>query len=319
MPAGSGAIIVHQALASSLSGYRLCPYPSRMEYFPFLMGLCCREHAEVVHTTPDHGIFFAGKGRSLILTFHNYYLDSFMQAYSTPFQRLHYRTDLRLFTRLSLARAEVVTAVSEFTARRMAKDMRYGGPVRVIRNGVDVEFFRPSGSKRTGRDIKVLFCGNRTKRKGFHYLKDIANLLDKNITLYCIGPRKSRRNVTHPGIKMMPPVPHQQMPALYASMDLLLLPSVREGLSLAVLEAMACGLPVVATRASSMPEVITDQEGGFLCGVGEVEAFAEKINLLAEDSSLRRRMGSFNRYRVETEFRLESMIQSYRNLFEQLL
>ena len=57
------------------------------------------------------------------------------------------------------------------------------------------------------------------------------------------------------------------------------MPTVREGLSLAVLEAMACGLPVVASACSSLPEQIDNGMGGFLCPVGDVVAFAEKIKL----------------------------------------
>ena len=97
------------------------------------------------------------------------------------------------------------------------------------------------------------------------------------------------------------------------------MPTVREGFSLAVLEAMACGLPVVANKCSSLPEQIDDGKGGFLCPVGDVKAFAEKINLLAESPDLRREMGEYNRTKVEKMFTLEKMASEYQKLFEEVL
>ena len=58
------------------------------------------------------------------------------------------------------------------------------------------------------------------------------------------------------------------MPERYGSMDILLMPSVREGFGLSIAEAMACGLPVVATNCSAIPELIDDGKGGFLCPPG---------------------------------------------------
>ena len=106
------------------------------------------------------------------------------------------------------------------------------------------------------------------------------------------------------------------MPDIYRSKDLLLMPTVREGLPLAVLEAMACGLPVVASDCSSLPELIDHGKGGFLCPVGDVAAFAEKVNLLAESPALRREMGEYNRARVERMFTLDRMASEYEALFE---
>ena len=81
-------------------------------------------------------------------------------------------------------------------------------------------------------------------------------------------------------------------------MDILLMPTVREGLSLAVLEAMSCGLPVVASNCSSLPEQIDEGLGGFLCPVGDVNMFAERLNYLADSPKIRKNMGQYNREKV---------------------
>lgn len=99
------------------------------------------------------------------------------------------------------------------------------------------------------------------------------------------------------------------MPQRYHQMDILLMPTVREGLSLAVLEAIDCGLPVVASDCSSLPEQVDPGKGGFLCPVGDVNAFAEKLNLLTESPALRREMGEYNRSKVEKIFNLEQSAQ----------
>ena len=88
---------------------------------------------------------------------------------------------------------------------------------------------------------------------------------------------------------------------------------------LAAAEAMSCGLPVVASNCSSLPELIDDGKGGFLCPVGDVEAFAEKINLLADSPKLRHEMGEYNRSKVEELFTVERMVNEYKDLFEQVL
>ena len=109
------------------------------------------------------------------------------------------------------------------------------------------------------------------------------------------------------------------MPTVYQNADILLFPTVREGFGLAAAEAMSCGLPVVATDCSSLPELIDDGKGGFLCPLGDVDVFAEKINFLAENPQLRREMGEYNRTRVEKMFTLDRMVGEYQKLFDEVL
>lgn len=81
-------------------------------------------------------------------------------------------------------------------------------------------------------------------------------------------------------------------------------------------EAMAWRLPVVATNCSSLPELVDEGKGGFLCGLGDVNEFAAKINLLAENEGLRREMGDYNRDKVERFFTLKRMVAEYQIFFE---
>jgi glycosyltransferase involved in cell wall biosynthesis len=224
---------------------------------------------------------------------------------------------------LALKKSHTVTAVSESTAQLVKQDLGLDRsfPIRVIYNGVNANHFIPDSHKKYDRTTaRVLFSGNLTIRKGAHWLPRIAKYLNKNVIIFYTQGLRSRKVLPDlPNLRPVGAVPFEEMPYKYQQMDILLMPTVREGLSLAVLEAMACGLPVVANNCSSLPEQIEDGKGGFLCPVGDVKGFAEKINLLAEAPDLRRAMGEYNRTKVEKTFSLKRMVNEYKTLFEEVL
>lgn len=322
MAKGSGAYVVHQHLKHNLKGYRLLGYNPYWTLIPLALPLFTPlKGAELVHTTPDYAIFFYRKSIPLILTFHNYVLDRWMQQYSSWSQRIHYATDLRLLTLLAIKKANTLTAVSDYTARLVLQDLKLARPLKVIYNGVDVDSFTPSRSTLSNsKNIRVFFSGNPTRRKGAQWIPSIARRLEKNTQIYYTQGLRSRSGlIPSPLLYPVGPVPFKDMPNRYRQMDILLMPTVREGFSLAVLEAMACGLPVVASDCSSLPEQIDHGKGGFLCPVGDTAAFAEKINLLADSPQLRMEMGQYNRSKVEKHFTIEGMIKEYQALFAEVL
>ncbi len=320
MAIGNGAYVVHQILARKVSGYKLCgynPYWTLLPpVLPFVFGA---GKADIIHTSPDYACFAKRKNIPLVITFHNLVLDQFMMAYSSLAQQIHYKTDLRYFTKKSLELASVVTSVSQFTADLVRDELGYSDEIRVIYNGVDEELFSPA-KKISGRKIKVLFSGNLIRRKGADILPLIAKQLDPGIEIvYTKGLRTKNSLPDFPNLKNIGTIPFAQMPQVYRDADILLFPTVREGLPLAVIEAMACGLPVVATNCSSLPELIVNGNGGYLCELGNVSEFVSRINELAASSVLRREMGQFNRVRVEEKFTLQRMVGDYRIMFEQIL
>ena len=90
--------------------------------------------------------------------------------------------------------------------------------------------------------------------------------------------------------------------------DVLLLPSLSEGISNAVLEAMAAGLPVVTTAAGGMPEAVRDGEDGFVVPIGDVAAMGDRLERLAGDPDLRARLGRSGASHVDRDFALERQI-----------
>ena len=320
VPSGSGASVIHRALQEAIPGYALATYPPRWEYFPPLLRRLREPAADLVHAPPDHAVFVCPRRTPLVITFHNYVLDRAMRPYSSAVQRLHYATDLRLYTRMALRRAAAVTAVSEFTARLLREDLRFGGPIEVIPNGVDVGRFCPGDAPLQGGPLRVLFSGNLTRRKGADLLVEIARLAGPDVEIhYTTGPRASVADPRWAGLHPIGRVPHQQMPALYRQFDVLLFPTVREGFGLAVAEAMATGLAIVASNTSTMPELIENEVGGFLCPLREPQAYAAALRRLAADRERVRRMGQHNRQVVESRYMVEHMVAGYRALFERVL
>jgi len=318
---GNGAFVVHKKLEKRISHYRVYPYKPLRTLFPLSLFPIARGiKPKLVHTTPDYALFHAKKGVPLVLTFHNYVLDAFMQVYSSPLQNLHYQTDLKWFTKKSVDLASSITAVSWYTADLVSKELALKQPIKVIYNGVDEATFKPVKKVNNRKRIRVLFSGNLTKRKGMQWIVPILNKLNSNIEIvYTAGLRGKGDLGYHSRLVNVGRVEYGDMPQLYQSADILLFPTVREGFGLAAAEAMACGLPVVATNCSSLPELIDEGKGGFLCGLGDIDGFASKINLLAENETLRKEMGDYNRVKVEEKFTLSRMVFEYQQLFAKVI
>ena len=316
---GNGAYVVHQQLAKHIKNYKVIPYSPKLSLFPFAYyPIGRKESANVIHCTPDSAIFHLRRHIPMVVTLHGYAIDTELHPYSNLVQKIHGRTDLRWLHQLAVKYADVITTVSQYTANLAKNDLNIKKPIKVIYNGVDEQLFFPK-KRNVGKEIKVLFSGNLTRRKGAHLLLPIIERLDKNITIYYTsGLRERSKLLDHPRLQPLGNIPHNKMPELYQSMDILLFPTVREGFGLAAVEAMACGLPVVATNSSALPEVVTPKQGGFLCSLGDVEAFANAIQTLADNTSLRKAMGCFNREQVEQRFTLKRMVGEYRALFDSL-
>jgi glycosyltransferase involved in cell wall biosynthesis len=320
MATGNGAYILHKKLEKEIPGYSVRGYNPYLTLMPLCLKAAVNTGgAEVIHTTPDYAWFFMKRHIPTVITFHNYVLDPWMTPYSSLAQRIHYKTDLRLFIRFAVAKACTITAVSHFVADLVQKDLGLSSDIQVIYNGIDSTLFYPRSRKNEGK-IRVFFSGNLSLRKGAQWLAAIADRLNRNVTIYYTSGLRAQGLLPERS-NMVPigSVPYTGMPACYNTMDILLMPTVREGFGLAVAEAMACGLPVVVSDCSAIPELITNNKGGFLCPVGDVNAFAEKINNLADSPNLRRQMGDYNRARVETHFSMGKMISEYEKLFQKIV
>jgi glycosyltransferase involved in cell wall biosynthesis len=111
---------------------------------------------------------------------------------------------------------------------------------------------------------------------------------------------------------------HDDVPALLAAMDVFCLTSIREGMSNTLLEAHACGLPVLATDTGGNPEIVDAGTTGYLVPVGDVDTLASRMRCLEWDSAKRRLMGEAARQRSITKFSLSTMVENYERLYERV-
>jgi len=109
------------------------------------------------------------------------------------------------------------------------------------------------------------------------------------------------------------------VPAWMAAMDCFVLPSQAEGISNTLLEAMACGLPVVATDVGGNGELVADGTTGWLVPPNDPLALAGAMARLAEDPAMRQRMAVAGRARAEAEFSLEAMVSAYMGVYDRML
>jgi len=109
------------------------------------------------------------------------------------------------------------------------------------------------------------------------------------------------------------------IPAQLAQMDVFVLPSLNEGISNTVLEAMASGLPVVATRVGGNPELVQDGVSGILVPVGDAEALGEAIMALLDDPATRRAYGTAAQARIQREFDWDNTVREYLGVYDAVL
>jgi sugar transferase (PEP-CTERM/EpsH1 system associated) len=244
----------------------------------------------------------------------------------------------RLFRRLAYQLADAV-----FTVTRELRDYHarqaWISPdrIRVIHNGVDSERYRPQLERRLAlrRNLRLPARGFVAGSVGrIVAIKDYPTLLravetllaqglDASLLLVGQGPELDRLKSLAASSPLLRdraifPGPSDDVPALLGAMDVFVLPSVREGMSNALLEAMAAGLPVIAMRVGGNPEIIEDGRSGWLLPPGDAEVLADRLGQLAASPALRERLGSEARRRVLECFTLERMLAEYRTLYLEL-
>ena len=216
-------------------------------------------------------------------------------------------------------------AASELVARRLLGAGTPPERLRLVANGADLERFRPSPP---AQGNEILFAGrlDPVKRPGMLVkigagLAAIRGKRDFRFTVAGSGPEldRVREEVRRAGLeKQFDFRGHvDEMPPLYAACDVVILPSRSEGVPLVVLEAMASGRPVVASKVGAVQEAV-DGDCGVLIESGKREAgaFAEALHRLLENPAERARMGQAGRRKVEQNYDRKRTHEEYRRLFE---
>jgi glycosyltransferase involved in cell wall biosynthesis len=215
----------------------------------------------------------------------------------------------RYFVRRVLKRADFVTAVSKNLGVQLRKwgiDMR---KVHVVPNGVDIEQFsrRPKAVTRknlelAGNSKYVLYVGRLAPVKGVEFLiQVIPEVMNKRkqVRFILVGDGDSLHFLQKLAIKLgvkehvhfVGRQPQGKVAEYMAAADILVLPSLGEGRPNTVLEAMASGLPVIATRVGGVPEIVLDGVTGYVVPPRNTKELSEKISFLLKNPHLCKSMG----------------------------
>jgi glycosyltransferase involved in cell wall biosynthesis len=234
---------------------------------------------------------------------------------------------------LSLQLASRIVAVSQSGGQRLLRERNVSrDKIEVITNGVELKEFQPRGSfetedpKEASRRIRVVGCGQLTKNKGWVDFIEVATEMSEASyqSFECIivgdGPEREKLESIVEGENLGNIVTFVGFQTDVASWlktaDVFLTMSHREGLPMAVLEAMACGLPVVATDAGGTGELIKNGKTGYLLEVGDIRSAVCALRWLIRSPDRRRKMGEAARDTVEEEYSFEAMVSQYLNLYE---
>ena len=285
---------------------------------PFRLAATLRSmEAEVIHTHGPYAHLYgtvaarlAGNCR-VVHTMHGF-----------PWPRTRRR---RMLNRLSSALTSYVVAVSNDLASYARRELNVREEkLRVIHNGINVDAFAEQNGRDWTKREGAIMVARLSPEKDFQSLLMAADLVRKRhpdfrLMLAGEGPQRGevegliRKLDLDQHVKLLGT--RSDVPDLLASARVFILSSHTEGLSVALLEAMACGLPVVATAVGGNPEVVVDGDTGFLVAERSPDQLAGRLLWLLEHPDKAKWMGEAGRHRVREMFSVRRMVESYEKLY----
>lgn len=236
-------------------------------------------------------------------------LDAF-HAFLSPLRRMIYRQSLAVVANSPAATAMASRADSF--------------PVKYIPNGIDTHFFRPMKTD-DKRGFVFLFVGRLHHEKNVKFLLK-AFIRNKshfsNAVLRIVGQgyeEEELRNLieqyhAHDFVELLPWQEKAELPALYNGADCFINPSLNEGMPNAVMEAMACGLPVVVSNVAGNKDLVIEGVNGLLFDLGNEAQLINRLDRIYKDADLRWRLSMAARQSMVEGFSVESMTQQFLEL-----
>lgn len=319
---GSGTDVFTRILGSALqrAGHQVVvtAFAHRWQYFPYpLARIQAPAGVDVILANSWNAFAFSRRNVPLVVVEHHCILDPEYAPYRNRRQALFHNTLVRRYLEKSLRQATAVVAVSRYTAQSMQRTLRVDPP-HVIYNAVDTEFFSPCKPiPRTG-PFRLLFVGNPSRRKGADLLPLIMSRLGADYQLEYTGGLRGERMQGTANMTALGRLTIDELKAAYNRADALLFPTRFEGFGYCVAEALATGTPVVATRSSSIPEIVSHGSTGMLCETDNVDQFVQAIKDISERPRFLEQLGLNARETALKRFSLEAHAGEYVKLFSLL-
>lgn len=320
--AGTGADVFTERLANGLRdrGVRaeVSWLPHRAEYLPWTVPKPAKpEWANVIHVNTWLHPRFVPKGTPMLATMHHCVHGTELGQYKTALQAAYHELWIRSIESRILGAASKIIAVSNFTAEQTRRTFGFE-QIDVIYNGLAALADRPTSVARTpGHPFRLLCVGTWSHRKGSDLLAPIMDALGNGFELW-VTAGKDKEALLPLNCKALGRPSDDELDALYRSCDALLFPSRLEGFGQVALEAMARGMPIIATNGSALPEVVRDGVDGFLCPPDEVPSFVNAIRRISMDHGLWHKMRIHARER-SMEFNLDAMVDAYVKAYSEIL
>ncbi|HVP67213.1 MAG TPA: glycosyltransferase family 4 protein [Anaeromyxobacteraceae bacterium] len=197
--------------------------------------------------------------------------------------------------------ADLILCGSRFCADTVKEEGVSEGKLAVVEYGAETTQFVPNLRPRPDDgQVRLLFVGTLSLRKGLHYLLGAARrLMHMGVTVTAVGARRVRSEALGRYAGILMPIGfrlHEQMPAVYREHDIYVFPSLVEGSSLSIYEALASGLPVITTPNAG--SIVRDGVEGLIVPPRNLDALTSAIERLAADRDLRITMGRAARERA---------------------
>ena len=221
----------------------------------------------------------------------------------------------RRLLRKNLAAADRIVSTSEAMAEQTRRYVQAQSPITVVPFGVDMDLFKPRATERMAGTIAIGTVKALEPVYGVDILLEafiqLGNMEQMPpVTLHVVGggseEMKLRQRAKAAGVEdrvhFLGQVPNTKVPEILRQLDVFVALSRAESFGVAVVEASACGLPVAASRVGGLPEVVQDQETGFLVPSEDVEAAAVALAKLVRSPELRHLMGRQGREFVARRF-----------------
>lgn len=216
--------------------------------------------------------------------------------------------------RRMLAECEEAPYISVLSSYSRRSFEAYGvSPSRIVEIplGVDHEHFTPREGERAPGPLRVVCVGRIEMMKGVQYLLEaLRRLRGVPMEVSLVGPATSDarpllERLGDPRVRCLPSVGRAALPEVYRSADVLVFPSVNDALGLVMLEAMSCGLPVIASDHTGAVDVLRDGVDGFVVPSGDAAAIAERLEPLAREPGAAAELGRSARQRILERYTLD--------------
>jgi N-acetyl-alpha-D-glucosaminyl L-malate synthase BshA len=229
-------------------------------------------------------------------------------------------------TKFSIERSDGVTTISEYMRHRTVEFFRVQNPIEVIHNFVNCSLYRPDLEAQHKGQKRILHISNfRPVKRVLDCIYAFAKVrenVDAELVMAGDGPDRgpaeglARELGVDDYVRFLGKQDH--MERLIPRMHALHLPSEMEAFGLAALEAMACGVPPVATLTGGVPDLITHEVDGFMEPVGDIDAQSARLSELLTDGALHARIAAAARRTAETRFCTDLIIPRYEAYYERV-